>query len=210
MLPPFAKLQRVSDATVEPLSLASARQYLRVEIVDPDEDALIEDLITAARLRCEQIANSSFVSTGWLLTLDYLPVASGLFWDAWETNGRSCQDGVVELPMPPLLSLGAISYVDQGGITRTLDPSTIVVSPGTPGRITSAYGRYFPFSRPQIASAQIAYTAGYGPDASFVPKVVAQAIRLLVSLDYNNRLSESTVMQRVEDLLSTVRCPGYG
>lgn len=216
MLPPNAKLDRVADAAVEPLSVAEARQYLRLEV--NDDDALLADLITAARYVCEGLTDRSFITTTWRLTLDYLPFAAigGIIGPAltgFPTGRRPLDDGSIMLPMPPLIGLESISYVDQGGTTRTLDVSDgsldVIVSPGTPGRISAGYGRFFPFSRPSIAAVEIVYTAGYGPNAADVPKNVKTAMRLLVSHYYEHRSTQAEVPDAVISLLAPTMWGAY-
>lgn len=218
MLPPNAKLARLVDATVEPLTVAEAKQYLRLE-TDAD-DSLIQDLISAARMVCEGLCDRSFVTTTWRLTLDYLPLATiggtigpAVFGFSWPTGSRAFDDGSIMLPMPPLISLQSILYLDQGGTTRSLDVSDgspdVIVSPGTPGRISAGYGRFFPFTRPGIAAVAITYTAGYGPTADDVPRNIKAAVRLLVNHYYEHRSSQAPIPDAVMSLLGPSQWGAY-
>ena len=175
---PNAKLQRLADPTVEPLSLADAKGYLRVEI--DDDDTLIGDMITAARLQCEQMNDRSFITTTWQYTVDYLPLSAGPFpgfpWPFGGGSGSypgrvSSNDGTIALPMPPLIAITSLEYLDTGGTLQTLDPSRYQVSAGTPGTIFPNYGTFFPLSQPRPAAVNIVYTAGYGPDALTIPNI---------------------------------------
>lgn len=209
MLPPNAKLTCLVDAAVEPLDLASAKNYCRVEI--GDDDALIGDLITAARQLCEGVTNRSYIATTWKLTLDYLPTGTNPFVGLpgayatslgcsipWNRNA----DGSIELPRPPLIGVQSINYSNQSGQVAELDLSRVVVSAGTPGRIAPAFGSIFPYSLPQISAVNITYTAGYGADANAVPKTVKQAIRMMVAHWYHNRPDFDPMPQAVCDLLA--------
>lgn len=213
MLPPNAKVTRLVDAAVEPLSLAEAKQYLRMDWTTVD-DAMIADFITAARLESERINDRSFLTTSWRLTLDFLPFFGPL--GPWNPLGMQGHRGLVgpwsaaiTLPMPPLLSLTSIRYVDLGGVSQVIDVTPgspgVIVSAGTPGRIAPGYGQFFPFAQPRIAAVDIDYTAGYGPDPGSVPKNVKSAMRLLVSHYYEHRTSNTEVPDAVVNLLDCTR-----
>jgi uncharacterized phiE125 gp8 family phage protein len=175
-------------------------------------------MVTAARLECETINDRSFVATQWRLTLDYLPFASygGLLGPAifgFPTINPAADDGSIYLPMPPLISLDAISYVDQAGTTQMMDVTTggnqVVTSLGTPGRIAPAFNTFFPFSRPTISAVNIDYTAGYGSLASAVPMNIVLAILMLTSHYYEHRTTSVETPQGVFNLLNATRWGGY-
>jgi hypothetical protein len=220
MFPPNAKLTRVVDAAVEPLTLAKARKYLRFDDDDTgtDDDDDILDFITAARLECEHINDRSFITTTWKLTLDYLPfstyggiVGPALF--GFPSLDLAADDGAIYLPKPPLIGVQSITYIDQGGTVRSMDlsPSAgqVIISPGTPGRIAPGFNQFFPFSRPTIAAVDITFTAGYGPNPSDVPRSVALAMRMLVAHYYEHRSSNAEIPEAVERLLRITRWGGY-
>jgi uncharacterized phiE125 gp8 family phage protein len=211
MLPYNAKLTRIADAAVEPLSVQDARNYLRVEV--PDDDALIADMITAARLECERMNNRSFITTTWKLILDYLPFVGG--YGLWQgpSDRLIADDGAITLPMPPLIAISSLTYIDQGGVSRSIDVSPtspdVIVSAGTPGRFYPAYGRFFPFAQPRPAAVEITYTAGYGPNPADVPRNVVLAMRMLVSHYYEHRTTDAPVPEAVSNLLSSTSWGGY-
>lgn len=214
---PNAKLDRLVDAATEPITLADAKNFLRVEI--PDDDDLISDLITAARLECETRNNRSFIATKWRLTLDYFPpfassyintnILPALQFGVAAVGGRSLwvnlEAGAIRLPMPPLISVDAIRYTAVDGSPRTLsaDPADglVVVGAGTPGQVAPAFGTIFPLTRPQLGAVEIDFTAGYGPDAASVPRTVRAAMRFLLAHYYEHRTSDAPVPRVVDDLL---------
>ncbi len=210
MLLPNAKLTLITPPTIEPLDLASAKNYLRVEI--SDDDALIEDMISAARLECEHRTGRSFLNQTWRITLDYLPFtlgASPLGFALGAINPFNRCDGSIQLPRPPLISVDSISFVDSGGVPASFDLDQLIVSPGTPGRIAPAFGRLFPFSLPQIASVSIDYVAGYGSDPASVPRNIIQAIRLLTAHYYEHRSDDAPIPAAVDALLAPSWWPSY-
>jgi hypothetical protein len=215
ILPPNAKLGRLVDAAEEPVSLVSMKQYLRLE--NDADDEIVSDLISAARLVCEGLCDRSFITTTWKLTLDYLPfsVPGGVLggsmggWPSRYPGRVSLDDGGIVLPMPPLIAVTSIVYVDQGGSSATLSPSSAIVSPGTPGRVYPAFGTYFPFAQPRASAVEIVYTAGYGPTAADVPRNVAQAVRMLAAHYYAHRSEQAPIPDAVANLLGPSRWGGY-
>jgi hypothetical protein len=209
MLPPYAKLTKLAITSPELLSLDEAKLNCRVDPGDTTDDSNFPDWIKAARRVCEGYANSTFVTTPYRLTLDHLPyLGINPIFGYWETEGNRCyQDHAIELPMPPLVAVQSITYLDLAGDTVTLDPSSYVVSAGSPGRISPAYGMYFPFTRSQIAAVNINYTAGMNPDDVWVVK---QAMRILVVNQYDDRLGDCELPPFVKCLLNPVVFHGYG
>jgi hypothetical protein len=59
-------------ASCDPVSLAQAKNYLRVDDIT-DDDALITGLISAATEACENFTRRSFIQKGFLQTLDAFP-----------------------------------------------------------------------------------------------------------------------------------------
>ena len=58
----------LTPPAVEPLTLAEAKSYLRVDTVD--EDDTIAALIAAARLLVEAYARRALITQSWRLSLD--------------------------------------------------------------------------------------------------------------------------------------------
>jgi hypothetical protein len=216
------RLRRVGDTldgsnnTVEPLALADAINYLKLEV--GDDDTLVSDLVTAARQQCEVLNNRSFITTRWELTFGHFPLAGTwpgpLFSPGlWPYGGYiDPRTWAIRLPRPPLISVDSISYTDLSGNVQAIDPAgvSVVVSPGTPGYLTPAYGSPFPWTRPGIAAVTIGYTAGYGTDPELVPRTVVMAIRLLVATYYANRSADVKVPDAARRLLDCTDWGGYG
>jgi uncharacterized phiE125 gp8 family phage protein len=81
-------LQLNTPPATEPVTLAQAKAWLKVET--DDEDALIAALIPAARARAEWHTGRAFVTQGWTLWLDRV---------------GDC----VELPLPPLAGVESVT-----------------------------------------------------------------------------------------------------
>jgi uncharacterized phiE125 gp8 family phage protein len=149
-------LTLLTPPAVEPVSLSEAKAHCRVDIADDDD--LITSLIVAARQVCETRIKRAFVKQTWELILDEFPSQRRFNGSnpgrAWEPE--------IRLPLPPLVSVASITYLDADGVTQTLVEGTdYQVLAGTPGRIVPAYGTTWPTARCQPGSVTIRFVAGY-------------------------------------------------
>jgi uncharacterized phiE125 gp8 family phage protein len=159
-------LQLNTPPAAEPVTLAQAKAWLRVESGD-DEDALIASLIGAARARAEWHTGRAFITQGWTLWLDRTPA-------------------LAEIPLPPLQGVGAVTLYMQDDGAVVLDPDQYRVDTvSDPGRVALKPGIDLSGLRAMNALS-IAFTAGYG-DAADVPAPVAQAILQILSSLYEHR-----------------------
>lgn len=179
----FSGLVLITPPAVEPVSLAEAKQHLRVDITD--DDALITALITAAREYCEGFQNRAYITQVWQLWLDSWPDGSE-----------------IRIPKPPLQSVTSVKYYGADNTEYTLPPADYFVdTKSEPGRIVLAYERTWPSVTLRPANAVcIEFVAGYGDDAGKVPQKVRQAIYLLIGHWYENREAVRVAMQRGETL----------
>jgi hypothetical protein len=172
-------LQLQTPPSGEPVTLAEAKLWCRVDL--PDDDALIAGLIASARQYVESAYNRTLVSAGWLSAIDRFPrYSSSAVWqynsDAiWQQrlpvtqlSGQWYPDRAsIRVTRPPLQAVSSITYVDGTGVMQTVDPSIYNVDTTTePGRVAPAYGQIWPIVRQQLASVQVAFVAGYGPSTS--------------------------------------------
>jgi uncharacterized phiE125 gp8 family phage protein len=86
----------VTAPTEEPVTLAEAKNWLRVE--HSAEDALIKELIGSARQDGENATRRTWMAATLQLRLDHWPR---------------------ELPRPPVQSVSSVEYVDPDGQTQT-------------------------------------------------------------------------------------------
>ena len=162
------------DAESEPLTLAEVKVHLRVDI--SDDDAWLNNAITAARRAFEQFAECALIQQTWVLALSRFPVAS-------DPDG----DQIV-LPRPPFISITLISYTDENGVGQSLSAADYFVDDfRTPARIIPAYGKSWPAVQEFPAAVQVKYRAGFGAAAGAVDPRARQAILLLISHWYENR-----------------------
>lgn len=150
----------------EPLSLAEAKAFLRIEHADDDD--VIGALISASRIHIEAQTRRALITQDWRITLD-----------AWPADGR--------LPVrpAPLRELTAARVYDAGGVAHAVDLQSFVVD-------TSASALAFaPWALPSpgrlATGIELDVVAGHGDAAADVPEPLRQAVRLLIAHWYENR-----------------------
>jgi len=177
-------LKIITAPTTEPISLAEAKEHLR--IIHNDEDTLITALIKVARQSGETITKRALASATFELTLDKFPA-----------------DKVIILPMPPVeLPITSIKYKDKDGIEATLSNQDYIGYDDMPAKIIPAYGKSFPDTELYpIGAVKIRYKAGHkttGDDANLIiPEEIEQGLLILIANYYEHR----------EDLLSRGHIP---
>jgi hypothetical protein len=68
----------------------------------------------------------------------------------------------IVLPFPPLISVDAITYVDAGNATQTLDPASYdVLGLGDRGTLRPAFNKVWPATSWRRESVTIRFTCGY-------------------------------------------------
>lgn len=155
----------VTPPAAEPVSLADAKAFVKVE--HDDDDVLIGALIAAARLHVEASIRRVLVAQSWRLVLDGWP------------PGR-----LVEIPLSPVVSVDAVSVIGADGTPAALETSDYVADVASyPARVLVRDG---PSPAAVFNGVEIDFTAGYG-EAGDVPAPLVQGIRQLVAHWYETR-----------------------
>lgn len=162
------KVQRVTDPAVEPISLARAKEQLRLEPDFTLDDDLIGSYISAARDQAEKYCNRSFALADFVLLCGRFPA------------GRQ----PLQLPDPLTTNVSSLTYIDDQGDEQTIDPSDYTVD------FTRQEIRPTDFWPVPASSVLIGYSAG--PDGSASPseeppQSVIQGMLLLITDMYENR-----------------------
>ena len=164
-------VREISVDTTEPVTTAYAKTHLRVDI--SDDDTLIANLVTAARLYCERYLRLSLVQHTWRADLNG-------FYDS------------VTLPYGPVQSITHVKYYD------TSSPSALTTLSSNVYRlhndtVTRAYGESWESTYTRPDAVQITYLSGWKDTSSpqgfgeSVPQAVKSAILMLVGDLYENR-----------------------
>lgn len=196
----YGSLQLTESSPVqswaEPLSLAEVQSFLKIPArspVDSAEDALLTELIHAARETAEIFQGRDLVRKQYDLSLDYWP----------------CPD--IEL-RTPLVSVDLLKYRDSNGNYTTLTGGTDYAVDLARGVVSAPYGTYFPnFTAWPSSAILIRFTSGLLPNSVFWIDAGARlkiGMRLLISDWYNERLPRDTAVEDYPAYLKAVLSAG--
>jgi uncharacterized phiE125 gp8 family phage protein len=114
-----------------------------------------------------------------------------LITQTWEMAFQDFLEDMIYIPLGKLQTIDSIKYTDSDNVVTTLTEHTdyIVSTRGTLGLICPAYNKSWPIFTPYPLDAVIiTFTCGYGDDASDIPIKTIQAMKLLISHWYKNRI----------------------
>lgn len=184
-------LQLVTPPAGEPVSLAEAKQHLRVD--GGDDDLLIGSLITAARQAAETKTGRQLITARWKLVLDAFPRPSLM--QSSTGASFSLPGHAILLAKCPVQSVVSIEYMDMNGATQVMPAGDYVLDVACePARITPVFGKTWPPTLPQMGAVSVTFDAGYGA-ASAVPEGLKSWIKLRVGSLYGHR-EEMSVLSR--------------
>ena len=159
----------VTPPSSEPITATVAKNHLRVDI--SDDDALIGNLITAAREYCEWYTGRSFIQR------------------TYRADLPDFADDI-QLPFGPVIAISSVKYYDTASpqVLQTWAASNYTLQNDM---LRRNYGVSFPSVGTQYDNVQITYTAGFldssSPQAENVPESVKQAMLMLIGDMYENR-----------------------
>ncbi|AJY47232.1 head-tail connector protein [Martelella endophytica] len=146
--------QLMTPPAEEPVSLAEAKAFLRLD--GSDEDGLVTALVKTAREHLETVTGLSLVTQGWRLYRDDWPAS-----------------GMISLARGPVQSIEAVTVYDGEGVAETISLDGF----GLDGRARPAR-LYLPAlagKRVGPSGIEVDFTAGFGA-ATAVPEAAKQAL----------------------------------
>ncbi|MDQ0509744.1 head-tail connector protein [Ancylobacter amanitiformis] len=152
----------------EPLGLAEAKTYLRVD--HDAEDALIASLITAARATVEALTRRVLIDQRWRLVRDTWPVS-----------------GLIAVPVNPLREIVAAHVVEEAGTEVEVPLSAFTANMARLPGLIRVDRSAVPAPGRSVAGIAIDVIAGHGPDADHVPSPLIEAVRLVLAHFYEHR-----------------------
>jgi len=174
----MGRLALVTPPSIEPVTLAEAKLFLKGDS-DTADDALVTDLVAAARRTVEEKLDRALITQTWDYYLDRFPDAS-------------CP---ICLERPPLLAVTTVKYTPNGGSIQTMTAGDYYVdnaldTRGRPrrGEVWLNVGKAWPGDVLRIRNGvEVRYTAGFGAAAANVPEQIRSGIKQLVAYWYYNR-----------------------
>lgn len=157
----------IEPPATEPITLAEAKAFLRVE--HDDDDNLVSALIVGARREVEAAIRRVLITQTWRIVLD-----------RWPSSAR------IVSPVNPLASLVAARVKAADGAPAELDPASFTLDTASvPGVIAFERANVAEPGR-TLAGIELDVVAGYGTAAA-VPEPLRQATQLLIARYYEHR-----------------------
>lgn len=157
----------LTPPAAEPLSLADAKAFLRVE--HDADDALIGSLIAAARGEVEIATRRVLMTQTWRIVLH-----------RWPAPRR------IVSPVNPLQAVAAARVFDAAGEAQPVDAGDFLLDTASLPGVIELPRAGLPQPGRALAGIEIDVSAGHG-GAADVPAPLVQAIRLLVARAYEHR-----------------------
>ena len=176
----------INAPPIEPVSLSGAKEFLRVD--HDHEDALIADMIIAARLRIEQMARTSLITRRRLFTTQ-----------------RICVSGV-RLNHGPVNQVHKVSLVQANGTIIDIPLSELRINlRASPVNILVSSRELFSDYAADASALSIEFDGGYGAEKENVPMQLRQAVLLLLAQHYEHR--DAAISRPVPMLVDALLMP---
>lgn len=151
----------------EPVSLAEAKLFLRLDAADEDE--LLGTLITASRLMIEAAAGRMLIDQTWRIVLDRWP-----------------ESGEIRLPLSPVSMIVAARVFDILGTPQPVEAGRLVLDASCDPPVIRVAGELPEIGRARSA-VEIDVVAGYGSTPAAVPAPLRQAVLRLTTRWFEQR-----------------------
>ena len=177
------------DQANELWTTAEVKNYLKVD--DATDDALIAAMNKAARFEVESRQNISTLNKTIVQKLERFPSSYKVATD---------YENVIKCLVYPLISVTSITYLDENGVSRVLNPSLYEVDTYR-GLITEAVDQDFPDTYLSLNDVTITYVAGFGTNATDCPSDIRIAVLKLIAAMYDNRTNGIQRLPTAADII---------
>ena len=150
------KLELMTPPGAEPVTLAEAKEFLKID--HGDEDSLLLGLIRSGRLACENFIDRKLVNQVWRC-----------FRNDW---GR----GPVYLPFSPVSLVEQVAVFQGGDYVPVSAEGWLLDLDSFRPRLICAPGYRWPDPDIPVAGIRICFTAGYGDSWNEVPADIRQGL----------------------------------
>ena len=179
--------QTVVPPAIEPVSITEIKLWLKVEDDVEDEDDLLGDLITTARVAAENYTGRAFITQTVRLSVDGIRPLSdwqpGYYQLPVDYFDAALPSSVL-LPRQPVQSIAAVTTYDQYNAATVYDPTRYALIGNA---LTLNSGAYWPSNLRTSSPANVDYVAGYGDTPESVPSPIRTAIKMHVAAIYEDR-----------------------
>lgn len=171
----------VTPPTAYPVTIADVKAHAVITI--PQDDSFIGNvLIPAATEYAQAVQKRQLMPATWRLSMRRFPVG----------------DRPIPLPLPPLVSIASITYIDSAGALQTMSSALYGSNvDAEPGFVAPIYAGYWPATREgDIDVVAITYVAGYGATNAAALSAIPASTKLGILMDcaerYRNREGDSS------------------
>jgi uncharacterized phiE125 gp8 family phage protein len=159
----------INAPAVEPITLTDVRSQLGILESETFDETLAQRRIYEAREWAEEYMQRAIIKQTQEVRFNEFPHSTD-----YEKNS-------IKLPYPDLLSVVSIKYIDITGVEQTVASTDYVVDTySLIGKVRPVYGIAWPYARLEANAVRIQYTCGYGDSPDNVPKIIKEALCLLV------------------------------
>ncbi|MEM1307260.1 MAG: head-tail connector protein [Pseudomonadota bacterium] len=176
-------LKQTAAPGVEPVTLAEAKAFLRVDT--NDEDTFVESLITTSRLHIEAALGLALITQSWRLVVP-------------------TRAAPVAIPLHPVAAVTAVHVRDGESVETEVSLSDVSVDLDVRPACVQV-----PAVGVAADKTVVAFDAGFGPMAADVPAPIRQALLQLIAHWFENRepITFGTTGARIPDTVSALLAP---
>ena len=162
--------------SVEPVSLAEQKRWLRLLNADTDDEQRIEDCIKAAREYTENVTGVAMITQTWALKLDYF-----------------CSRNLI-LPKYPVSSISSLTYYDSNNASQTFSADNYALGAAIDGLnfVQLVDGASWPSVYNRTGAITVTFVCGYGTIAQAVPSDLRSAVKILAAHWFENPMFVSS------------------
>jgi hypothetical protein len=174
--------QQLTRPAAEPITLAYAKNYLRLDPTFSADDEHITNLIQAAREHAERITCRALARRTFRMVLDSMPYYTDTIQSqlAYPPSYYSLPrfsstlwnySQMIKLPFCPVISVEQVRYIDNTGAAQQLHQDTdfVLDRQSEPARIFPIPGSYWPSNYYVANSCIVDFTAGFSNKLDTAP-----------------------------------------
>ncbi|MCF8473080.1 MAG: head-tail connector protein [Emcibacter sp.] len=180
------KIELITAPAQLPVLLSEVRDFLKIS--HEDEDALLVSYIRAAMNCCENFIGRKLIAQQWQLTLN-----------DWE-------EGVIEIPLSPILSVDKIEYWSSDIFQEISAINYSLDNMSYGAKIIPISGFLWPDPERDVSGIRITISAGFGDHQNAIPHDIRLGILHWIAGAYDGgRLAENQAYLLAERLWQSYR-----
>ena len=184
----------------EPVTLIEIKSYLRIDTTD--DDALLNDLISASRVMIENVLKRTLFTTTLTLTKKTLP--NSYDYES-EASFYDIASNEIYLPRGYVQSVTSVKYFDRAGASTIVPAADYTLVAGEKIILSGTSGWH---TDTTVAYVEVKYIAGE-TTTGLIPRPIKNAILTLAAVMYNSRSCDCEMPKTMRAMLNEYRLPYY-